>query len=437
MLDFELALMRALVSCQMAPVEAAEALNSVADAERFDIPSLGQQAGEHGSPVPGLLAALRRQLPEIAQAHLHRGATSQDVLDSAMMLVARRALASLLADLDRAGAACADLASAHRATLMPGRTLLQQALPIPFGLKAANWLVALEDVRVELDRVCRQSLALQFGGAVGTLSALGDRGLDVARALGDELDLPLAPLPWHTARVRPAQLACALGIALGAMAKVARDVVLLAQTEVAEAREGGEPGRGGSSTMPHKRNPVGAITVLACAGQAPALVAAVLGAMAQEHERAAGGWQSESEPLRGLLRLAGSAAAALVEVLADLVVDGERMRADLDLTGAAVMAESVVTALSPALGRAAAQRVVKDAVGRAGEAGCSLDQALSASEEVMAALGAQGIREALDPEGYLGVSGTLIDRALARRRAAAVGAASGGPAGRPGAVDSA
>jgi 3-carboxy-cis,cis-muconate cycloisomerase len=417
LLDVELALMRALVICRLAPAEAAEELGAIADASAFDLVELGCETGTQGTPVPGLLAALRARLPETARAHLHMGATSQDVLDSALMLVSYRALEPLVADLDRAAAAAAALAERHRDTLMPGRTLLQQALPVTFGLKAAGWLAILEDAGHELAQVREQTLALQFGGAVGTLAALGDHGAEVGQALAIELGLPLPPLPWHTNRLRPARLAGTLGAVLGAAAKVARDIVLLAQTEVAEVAEGGSAGRGGSSAMPHKRNPVGAIAVLACAGQAPGLVATVLGAMAQEHERGAGSWQSEWEPLLALLRLAGSAAAALAETLTGLRVDAVKMRADLELAGAAIMSESLVTALTPALGRSAAQELVRGAAAEAERSGCGLDAVLFDSEPALAALGADGVRRALEPERYLGMAQTLIDRALTRRGA--------------------
>jgi 3-carboxy-cis,cis-muconate cycloisomerase len=284
---------------------------------------------------------------------------------------------------------------------------------VTFGLKAAQWLAGIEDARRDLEQVRDDVLALQFGGAVGTLAALGDRGPDLVRALAEGLDLPATPLPWHTNRFRPARLACALGIALGTMGMVARDLVLLAQTEVAEVAEGGPEGRGGSSAMPHKHNPVGAIAILACAGQGPGLVATVLAAMPQEHERGAGGWQAEWEPLRTLLRLTGSAAAALAETLAQLRLDPEKMRSDLSLTGASIMSESVVTALSPALGGSQAQTLVRRAAEQATSTGRELGEVLTEDPEVAAAIGADGLRRALDPERYLGATDELIERALA------------------------
>jgi 3-carboxy-cis,cis-muconate cycloisomerase len=261
-------------------------------------------------------------------------------------------------------------------------------------------------------------LAVQFGGAVGTLASLGDRGLDVAAGIASRLGLADPGLPWHTVRVRPARLASACAIALGVLGKLGRDVVLLAQTEVAEVHEGGE-GRGGSSTMPHKRNPVGAVGLVACAARAPGLAATVLGAMGHEHERAAGAWQAEWETLPELLRLTGSAAAIARKLLDGLEVDFAKMREDMDLTGGLVMSESVAAALAPSLGRADAQELVEDAAKRAVRDGRPFRDVLLELPEVAEGPGADGLDAALDPAGYLGMTGELIDRALAAHRAVA------------------
>jgi 3-carboxy-cis,cis-muconate cycloisomerase len=413
MLDFEVALARAT-----APEEAAGAIAAAcADLDGFDIAEIGRSSGDAGTPVPGLLKALRAKLPAEAAAQVHRGATSQDVVDTAAMLVAKRALAPLLDDMAGAGDACASLAERFRDAPMAGRTLLQQALPITFGLEAAGWLTGLDEAQADLTRVRDESLALQLGGAVGTLASLGDDGLAVVRNVARELELAEAPLPWHTHRERSVRLACALGEAAGAMGKVARDVELLAQTEVGEAAEGGGPGRGGSSTLPHKRNPVGAVAVTACAVRAPGLVATMLASMAQEHERAAGAWQAEWETLSDLLRLTGSAAAALRELLERLEPDPDRMRANLDATGGLLMTESVVTALTPALGRGAAQELVSSAAQRALDDGSPVRDVLLELPEVRDGLGPDGLDAALAPEGYLGAAGELVDRALAAHRA--------------------
>jgi 3-carboxy-cis,cis-muconate cycloisomerase len=417
MLDFEAALAYGLAAAGLAPAEAAEAIASKCDADLYDVAEIGRGAGDKGTPVPGLVGALVSQLPGDAAAHVHRGATSQDVLDTAAMLVAKRTLEPLLADMAAAANACAGLAEHHRSTPAVGRTLLQQALPLTFGLKAAGWMIGLDDSRAALGGVRERALALQLGGAVGTLASLGDKGLVVSAEAARRLELPEPVLPWHTVRVRPALLAGALGAAAGMLGKVARDVTLLAQTEVGEASEAGGDGRGGSSTMPHKRNPVAAVAATACAQRVPGLVATVLGGMAQqEHERAAGAWQAEWETLSELLQLTGSAAAWVRESLESLEPDPEKMRENLDLTNGLLMAESVATALTGELGRPAANELLEEASQRAASERRALRDVLLERPEVADGLGADGLDAALAPEAYLGVAGELIDRALAAHR---------------------
>jgi 3-carboxy-cis,cis-muconate cycloisomerase len=415
MLDVELALMRGLVRVGLAPAAAvAELTRLVTDTSWLDLAALGRGTATSGTPVPALLAALRGHLDPggAAIAYLHRGATSQDVIDTATMLVIKRAMRPLLADLTVAGGFCAELANRHRETVMPGRTLLQQGAPISFGLKAAEWLTGLDAARAQLVWLHDRELAVQLGGAVGTLAALGERGPEVTNAVAEELGLATAPLAWHTIRIRPAQLACALGMALGAMGKIALDVVLLAQTEVAEAREGGEE-RGGSSAMPHKRNPVGAMAIRACALRGPGLVSTILAAMAQEHERAAGSWQAEWPTLAELLCLTGSAAATLRELLAGLELDPERMLADIVPEA---MSERVAAALAESIGPARARAIVQQAARSATSEGRPFRDLLLENTEVSEGLGADGLGRALDPKTYLGASDALIDRALAAHR---------------------
>jgi 3-carboxy-cis,cis-muconate cycloisomerase len=245
------------------------------------------------------------------------------------MLVAREALTAIVADIDAAGDAAAVLAAGHRTAVMAGRTLLQQAQPTTFGAKAAQWLSGLDDAADVLRAVRDGRLAVQLGGAAGTLAALHPHGRAVVAFLAEELGLAAPPLPWHTNRARVGELAGALGVAAAALAKPARDVTLLAQTEIAEVREG-VPGRGGSSAMAHKHNPVAAIVTLANTAQAPGLVATVLAATAgHEHERAAGAWHAEWRPLRELFVAVGSAAAWLADCLTRLEVDPARMRANV------------------------------------------------------------------------------------------------------------
>ena len=320
MLDAEAAL--ALAS--ELPAGQADAIAAACSAERYDVAALGQQAAGSGNPVVPLVEALRREVGGDAAEAVHRGATSQDILDTAAMLVAKRALVPLLADVDRAADAAARLAGEHRATPIAGRTLLQQAVPTTFGLKAAGWTTALDAASARLRAVAP---AAQLGGPAGTLEGLGP---DVLARFAAALGLAEPVLPWHTDRTPIADLAAALGIVCGVIAKAAGDVVLLAQTEVGEVSERSP---GSSSSMPHKRNPVAAVSALGCARQAPGLVAALIASMQQEHERAAGAWHAEWRPYSALLVATGSAAAWLRECLEGLQVDPERMRANLRAPG--------------------------------------------------------------------------------------------------------
>jgi 3-carboxy-cis,cis-muconate cycloisomerase len=406
MLDVEAALARAEARTGLVPEDAAEAIAAACRAEFFDPAELGRRARESANPVVPLVKELTARVPPAAAAYVHWGATSQDVLDTAAMLVTRRALRPVGEDLAAAADACAELAATYRDTVLAARTLLQQAQPTTFGLKCAGWLVGLDEARAGLAAV---PYAVQLGGAAGTLAALGPAGPSVVRQLARELDLPEPTLPWHTNRVRVGQLAAALGVVSGVLAKVALDIVLLAQTEVAEVAEPAGGGRGGSSAMPHKRNPVGAIRVIAGTRRVPPLVATLLGAMAQEHERAAGAWQSEWEPLTELLRLVGGAAAATRELLSGLRVDPARMRENLAVSGDALMSESVAARLAPDLGRTAAQELVTRLVDEAATGEQSLRSLLAEHTK----LSPDEIDEALDPTGYLGPAGELVDRALA------------------------
>jgi 3-carboxy-cis,cis-muconate cycloisomerase len=324
MLDAEAALAAAEAAEGLIPAEAAAAIAAAAP----DLGGLGAAARASGNPVVPLVQALR----EAAGEWVHHGATSQDILDSAVMLVARRALVPVLDELDAVVAACAALAREHRGTVMAGRTLLQQAQPVTFGLKAAGWLAGVAGARARLREL---RLPAQLGGAAGTLSALGDRGPAVAARFAAELGLDAPPLPWHGDRRPVAELGAALAIAAGAVEKVALDVVLLAQTEVAEVAEASDGGRGGSSAMPHKHNPVGAVRARAAARSVRAAAGVLLEAMAGEHERAAGAWHSEWTALSDALAGTGGAAWSLHEALAGLTVDPERMAANLsdDLRG--------------------------------------------------------------------------------------------------------
>jgi 3-carboxy-cis,cis-muconate cycloisomerase len=323
MLDVEAALARACAAEGLIPAAAADQIAAACRACEFHSEQLARETADNATPVVGLVAALRAAVPEPVRAHVHLGATSQDVMDTALMLIARRGLTPLLDDVLAAADAAARLAAEHRSTPMIGRTLLQQALPVTFGLRAAGWLVGIDAARARLAAVREQELAVQMGGPVGA------RGPAVAARVAAELELAEPVLPWQAIRIRPVNLAAALGALCGVLAKIARDVTLLAQQEVAECREGGGSDRGGSSAMAHKRNPVGAVSVLACAKRTPGLVASALAEMEQEHERAAGAWQAEWGTYTALLALTGSAAAWARELLEQLEVDPERMRANL------------------------------------------------------------------------------------------------------------
>jgi 3-carboxy-cis,cis-muconate cycloisomerase len=427
MLRTEAALARALERAGLAPAGAGAAVTEAA-AGTFDAAELGRQAALTGNPVPALVRALAASVPPAAAAAVHKGATSQDIIDTAAMLLARGALAASAADMAAAADAAAALAAAHRDTVMIGRTLLQQAVPVTFGLVTAGWLTGLDEARAGLDRVRAGRLAVQFGGAAGTLASLGADGPRVAALLAEELGLPLPVLPWHTDRLRIVEVAAACAGAAAALGKIARDVTLLAQSEVAEVREGDEPGagarRGGSSAMPHKRNPVAAIAVLGCTRQVPGLLATLAAAAEQEHQRAAGAWHSEWEPFSGLLRLTGSAASWGRELLAGLTVDPARMRANLDAAGGFPLAERVSGLLAPSLGAAAAHDLVAEASAAAAAAGLPLRAALRGDPGLRGRLDAAGVtaaqvESALDPAGYLGAAGEFTDAALAAHRVTA------------------
>jgi 3-carboxy-cis,cis-muconate cycloisomerase len=427
MLDTEAALARAAERAGIAPAGAGAAVTAAAVPENFDLAELGRLSALTGNPAPALSRALARQVPRAAAGAVHCGATSQDIVDTAAMLLARRALDVIGADLAAAAAAAARLAAAHRSTIMIGRTLLQQAVPITFGLVAAGWLNALDEAQAGLNRIAAERLAVQFGGAAGTLAALGDRGPRVLALLAEELGLPAPPLPWHTSRLRILDLAAALAGVDSVLSKIARDVTLLAQTEVAEVREGpgggpgeggGSPARGGSSAMPNKQNPVAAVAILGCAKRAPGLLATLAAAGEQEHQRAAGAWHAEWEPLADLLTLTGSAASWAADLLGGLTVDPARMSANLRAAGGLPLAEHVTSLLAGTLGRAAAHDLVAEAAASAVSAGLPLRDVLLGRRQSAGKLEAAGITPdqidaALDPANYLGAAAEFTDAALA------------------------
>ncbi|MEO3773013.1 3-carboxy-cis,cis-muconate cycloisomerase [Micromonospora sp. B9E7] len=412
MLDVEAALARSAADAGILPTPVAEAIVEQCRADRYDPGALGRAADAAGNPVVPLVGALTAAVPEHARGWVHVGATSQDVLDTALVLVAVRALGPLLRHLDAAVDAAARLADAHRGTVLVARTLGQQAAPTTFGLKAAGWLTGLVEARDRL-RQAGAAQPAQLGGAVGTLAAFGPAGTEVAERFAAHLGLPSSPLPWHTRRQSWLDLAAALGGLLVSTGKVALDVGLLAQNEIGEVAEGGT-GRGGSSAMPHKRNPVDSILVSAAARRGPGLVATLFAAAVQEHERAAGAWHAEWEPLLDLLHLAGGAAARCARMLVGLQVHPERMRENLDATGGLLLAEAVAARLAPAVGRGVAHDLVTRAAAEP-----SFRAALLADPEIRAHLSEAEIDEALDPYRWLGSAGRFVDRALVAARGAA------------------
>jgi 3-carboxy-cis,cis-muconate cycloisomerase len=417
MLAFEAGLAAAQARAGVIPSEAAASIAASCRVELFDVPALYQEAALAGTPDIPLVRQLTARVAGDARKFVHWGATSQDAIDTATVLQMREGLDLLVTSLLALCAGCAGLAAQYRHTPMAARTLLQQALPITFGLKAARWL-ALATRQVRALRECRErSLALQFGGAAGTLAALGDAGMRVAELLAEELKLPLPDLPWHAERDRIAATASALGVTAGSMAKIAGDIALLAQTEVAEALEAAAPGKGGSSAMPQKRNPVDATGAIASARLAIGVVPAILSAMAHEHERAVGGWQAEWAAIPDLFRFTAGAVERVRSAVQGLEVDPGRMRANLDRSGGLVMAESLTMALAPQIGRSAAHEIVQAACARALAAGSSLRQAALDDTQISAVLSSQEIDRALDPAGYLGSADALIDRALEAYRA--------------------
>jgi 3-carboxy-cis,cis-muconate cycloisomerase len=411
LLDAESALTRVQARSGLAPAGAAEAVTEAAHADRFDVRSLADRARAGGNPVIPLVADLTKAAGEEYGPYVHRGATSQDILDTAMMLVAVRTLEPVLADLDRVQRALARLAAEHRDTAMPGRTLTQHAVPTTFGLKAAGWRALVLDARDRTDAV-RSALPAQLAGAAGTSAAFTAYGaqdtLALAAAFAQELGLRAPELPWHTLRTPIADLAGCLAFTAGALGKIATDVLVLGRTEIAELAEGSG---GGSSAMPHKANPVRSTLIAAAARRAPQLAATLYGSMAAEDERPAGAWHAEWEPLRDLLRLVGGAARDTAELTEGLRVNADAMRRHLDLTHGLIVSERLSAELAPVLGRARAKELLTELARRTYTEGRSLGELLAQEPELKDV----DLGELTDPARYTGSAGALTDRALERR----------------------
>ena len=416
MLDFEAALARAEAATGVIPASAAGPIAKASKAGSFDLADLAEAATRSGNLAIPLVKALTAEVARSdadAARYVHWGATSQDVIDTASMLGLRAGIDALLGDIDRAIAGFARLARRHRDTAVVARTWLQHALPMPFGLKLAEYAAALHRSRGRLQRLRREALALQFGGAAGTLAALGDKGMLVAERLAQELGLTLPDAPWHTHRDRIAEAASVLAILAGTCGKIGRDVSLMMQTDVAEAFEPSGEGRGGSSTMPHKRNPVAAATALAAATMAPGLAATIFAAQVQDHERGAGPWHAEWPTLPMLQLVTSGALAAMVDIAEGLEVDVARMRVNLDASHGLIMAEAVTMALAQRIGKREAHQLVEAASKKAVADKKHLRDVLTTDTKVAAHLSADKLAKLFEPMAYQGVSQALIDRLLA------------------------
>jgi 3-carboxy-cis,cis-muconate cycloisomerase len=412
LLAFEAALVKSEARAGVIPENAAAAIVTSCRVELFDVPQLYRDAASAGTVVIPLVHLLTAKVEPKAQAYVHWGATSQDAIDTATVLQMRQGIVLLTADLLKVCERCANLAIQHRHTLMAGRTLLQQALPITFGLKAARWLALVtRQVSALCERRAR-SLTVQLGGAAGTLAALEKEGLRVAEFLGEELGLPVPELPWHAERDRITAIAGTVGVIAGSMAKIANDIILLAQTEVAEVAEAAAPDKGGSSALPQKRNPVDAIAALAAARLAIGLVPGIMSAMDNEHERGAGGWQAEWAAIPKLFCYAAGAVARVQGAVRGLRVDAQQMLANLEGDGGLLMAESVSMTLARKVGRPEAQRLVKEVCDHAVTRGVSLRQAALENDSILTNVSGDEIARALDPANFLGSADDLIDRAL-------------------------
>ncbi|MER5733964.1 3-carboxy-cis,cis-muconate cycloisomerase [Streptomyces sp. NPDC002138] len=429
MLDVESALAAAQAELGTVPRSAALAIRAAARAEHFDLAELARAGRESANPVVPLVRMLAGRVgasdPDAAH-FVHQGSTSQDVLDTALMLVAARTLAPILADLDRTADALAALARRHRDTPAAARTLGQHAVPTTFGLRVAGWLQGVLDARERLRRVRATGLPVQLGGSAGTMAGYLEYALlhapaaapavreRLAGLVAEGLGLAEPLVPWHTVRTPLADLAAALGLTGAALGTIAADVQLLSRTETGELHEPAATGRGSSSAMPHKRNPALSALIRSAAHQLPALVSTLAHAAVTDDERPAGAWHAEWQPLRECLRLAGGAAATAAELTGGLVVHADRMRANLALTGGLVASERLAAALSPEFGRGPAKALVTRACARAATEGRSLADVLAGTPELSGRISPARLGELCDPERYTGAAAHLVDRILDR-----------------------
>ncbi|MCO6059212.1 3-carboxy-cis,cis-muconate cycloisomerase [Pseudomonas sp. MOB-449] len=415
MLDFEAALARAEASVGLIPFDAAAPIEAACKAEFYDYAALAQAITTAGNSAIPLVKALGKRVAAKsaeAERYVHLGATSQDAMDSGLVLQLRAATELLEQDLAGLAQALAVQAERFADTPLAGRTWLQQATPVTLGMKLAGVLGAVTRHRQRLAELKPRLFCLQFGGASGSLAALGDQAWPVAEALARELDLNLPDQPWHTQRDRLVEFASLLGLIAGSLGKLGRDLSLLMQTEAGEVFEPSAPGKGGSSTMPHKRNPVSAAVLIGAATRAPGLVSTMFAAMPQEHERSLGLWHAEWETLPELCCLVSGALQQALLVVPGLEVDAERMRHNLDLTQGLVLAEAVSIALAQRIGRDAAHHLVEQCCRQAVKEGAHLRAVLGANAEVSAQLSAAELDRLLDPAHYLGQARRWVERAV-------------------------
>ncbi|MBJ9976868.1 3-carboxy-cis,cis-muconate cycloisomerase [Pseudomonas sp. S75] len=419
MLDFEAALARAEASVGLVPHTAVPAIEAACKAERYDVQALAQAIAVAGNSAIPLVKALGRVVatgvPE-AERYVHLGATSQDVMDTGLVLQLRDALALVEEDLAGLAEALSRQALQHADTPLVGRTWLQHATPVTLGMKLAGVLGALTRHRQRLREVRPRLTCLQFGGASGSLAALGSKALPVAEALAAQLHLSLPEQPWHTHRDRLVEFASVLGLVAGSLGKFGRDVSLLMQTEAGEVFEPSAPGKGGSSTMPHKRNPVGAAVLIAAATRVPGLLSTLFAAMPQEHERSLGLWHAEWETLPEICCLVSGALRQARIIVDGLEVDAERMRRNLDLTQGLVLAEAVSIVLAQRLGRDKAHHLLETCCRRAVAEGRHLRAVLGEDAEVAGQLSAEELDRLLDPAHYLGQARVWVARAVAEHQ---------------------
>jgi 3-carboxy-cis,cis-muconate cycloisomerase len=414
MLEVEAALARAQAQLGLIPVEAAQEITAKADVSRFDLAAIGRGTELVGYPILPLIKALSEACAGDAGRYVHWGATTQDIMDTALVLQLREGLGLIRKDLEGIETALADLARRQRDTPMAGRTHAQHALPITFGFKCALWLAPLQRHADRLARLSGEVAVVQFGGAVGTLASLGADGIRVMDALAAELDLGTPAIAWHVGRDGLAEVASFLGLLTGSLGKIATDIALLMQAEIGEVAEPYQEGRGGSSTMPQKRNPIACEFILACATNVRQLVPAMLDAMVQDHERATGPWHAEWVALPQAFALTAGALHHTRALLEGLVVDPARMRRNLEVTRGMISAEAVMMALAPQVGREQAHHLVTAACHRALARGRHLLQELQADEAITVHLPPARLVELLDPQNYTGLAAEFVERVLAR-----------------------